>query len=223
MLDNHGNNVKSNEYSNSFEEHFDKWYKEYTKAKEINNTTSKLSIQDTDAWICNEVDMNTKVEVFYNAYKRRFWRQAYKHKGWLDEDDMLGIILETIFKVLKGYDIKDFDKFDYFMWSEIGGACSNEARKRQAIKRGGAITFCDITKIQPIPIKEDYTLIEMNILLEQIRGELTTNEYKYLNYIINSPQIPTNKELAKHLNISEPGALFIKKSLKTKLHFLIED
>lgn len=221
MLDNHGNEVKKTiRYSGSLEEQLDKWYVIYAKREEISKRTGKLKITDTDAWICTEVDMDTRIEAFYDSYKNYFWKQAYKHSGYLDKHDMEGIIRDCIHRVLKEYDIADFNKFHYLMWSKIGGACADEAKKRKAIKRGGQTKFVyldDPNTFLNLDTKEDITKIELKVWAEQIKSNLTTNEYKYIKLLLNISYIPTNREVAYLLNMTPEGVRYIKNSLKSKL------
>lgn len=221
MLDNHGNVVNSKTYQKDLERQGEEawqYFMKLLKEEEISKRTGRLNIHV--GVIDEEYTEEKKIAEIYRIFTKYYMHKTNIYKGQLDEYDIKSIIWECAWNVSKLDLIEISHSLNHFIYNEVRGACANEAKKRKAIKRGGQTKFVyldDPNTFLNIDTKEDITKIELKVWAEQIKSNLTTNEYKYIKLLLNISYIPTNREVAYLLNMTPEGVRYIKNSLKSKL------
>ena len=184
----------------------------------INSYLDIITLQDLQEYE-SKTD-NDKIEYVYSKLKGSCWKVVNKYYQ-LDNDDKESIILESIYTVVIKYDVSK-DNFNNLIYRTIKNNCINLIRRNEAKKRGEGIQEENINSpiVEPyLNVKDNsYSNVECNLLLEDIRPYLSSNEYEYLKLVIQEPHIfeMSNIEIANILNITEGGVRYIRKSLQNK-------
>ena len=184
----------------------------------INSYLDIITLQDLQEYE-SKTD-NDKIEYVYSKLKRSCWKVVNKYYQ-LDNDDKESIILESIYTVVIKYDVSK-DNFNNLIYRTIKNNCINLIRRNEAKKRGEGIQEENINSpiVEPyLNVKDNsYSIVECNLLLEDIRPYLSSNEYEYLKLSIQESHFDemSNIEIANILNITEGSVRYIRKSLQNK-------
>ena len=188
----------------------------------INSYLDIITLQDLQEYE-SKTD-NDKIEYVYSKLKRSCWKVVNKYYQ-LDNDDKESIILESIYTVVIKYDVSK-DNFNNLIYRTIKNNCINLIRRNEAKKRGEGIQEENINSpiVEPyLNVKDNsYSTVESNLLLEDIRPYLSSNEYEYLKLVIDEPHIfeMSKIEICEVLHISRPTLNSVIRNIKSKSDLL---
>ena len=164
--------------------------------------------------------------IFANNYKL-FNSTASQYLG-IDEATLEDIILTQIWKCLDNYDSnKSKGKITTMICTYIRNECrryteANNTNKTK-INQGHISTlfseYDDPDRLEQMGIDTEYNLMETMEYLNQL--DLSKNQRKFCEIILDSPSDIRMADVAREMGISRAGVLGIQKQLQNKLQDLI--
>lgn len=192
-----------------------------------------LSSKITDIELVESFRQGNESEVIgylYDTHRNAFESVADKFYG-VDEATIQSTILEQIWVALQNYDVERGTKLTTYICSYIKSALrtltqSYSTHKRKVNQSNNCKMFSayetedNARPFESADIEHGYSRTEMLSLIDSL--DLTDNQYNYCKCLIEQVCDSSMASIASYLGISRAGALGIKKSLQSKLSFLME-
>lgn len=189
--------------------------------------------EDTNVAYLEAFRAGLQDEVISTIYVKNvalFHQVTFEYKG-LSDAEVKSIIMEQIWICLKQYDAtKSKGKISSMIVTYIKNACRNATKYNNAnsrkVNEHSRVSFFseyegETERIEEAGVESSYSTVEMEILLSQLKDELSDKQYKYCLLALEMPTDSRMADYARELNITRAGALQVKKTLQKKLKDLV--
>lgn len=173
---------------------------------------------------------NEVIGYLYEEHKKAFQSVADRFYG-VDDATVQSTILEQIWVALQDYDVERGTKLTTFICTYIKSALRTLTQGYNTYKRkvnqsnncqlfSAYETEDNSRPFETADIEHGYSRTEMLSLIDSL--DLTDNQYKYCQCLIDQVCDSSMASIASYLGLSRAGVLGIKKSLQDKLSFLMQ-